>query len=88
MFQALVLPEQGLYIKSCRGIHTWGMRFPIRALYISRAGIVLKVQILHPGKTGPWLWHCRGVLELPLSNKPGGLCAPGDQLLQIHGNGW
>lgn len=35
--------REGMLLQSCRLIHTYGMRYPIDVVYLSRAGKVLKV---------------------------------------------
>lgn len=55
---------QALLLKPCSGIHTWGMKFSIDALYCARDGKIVKcVKNLSPGKFGPVGAHM--VVELP-----------------------
>lgn len=43
--------NQGLLIKPCRQIHTFGMKFPIDVIFINREGLVVKViNCLEPGR--------------------------------------
>ena len=59
-------PGEGLWIAPCRGVHTWGMRFPIDLVALDVSGTVVDVvSDLRP-------WRIRlprpgtvGVLELP-----------------------
>lgn len=37
-------PDQALVLAPCSGVHTWFMRFPIDVIFVSRAGVVLKVR--------------------------------------------
>ncbi|NLI55310.1 MAG: DUF192 domain-containing protein [Clostridiales bacterium] len=56
----------GLLLTPCNGIHTFGMRYEIDAVYLDRAGCVLRVdQALVRGKVWPMQRGARRVLELP-----------------------
>ncbi|MER2555127.1 MAG: DUF192 domain-containing protein [Thauera sp.] len=56
--------DEGLLIRPCASIHTFGMRFAIDVLFVDRNGIVLAAH----ADVGPWrMLRCRGataVLEL------------------------
>ena len=58
-------PGQGLWIVPCEGIHTFGMKFPIDAVYLDRRKRVVKVRpAMAPGRISLCLW-AHSVLELP-----------------------
>lgn len=42
------LPGQAIVLPSCRLIHTFGMRYPVDAVYLDRHGAVLKVTMALP----------------------------------------
>lgn len=56
-------PGRGMLIKT-RQVHTFGMSFPIDAIYLSREGSVLAVRTLRPGSMGPFIMSARRVLEM------------------------
>jgi uncharacterized protein len=71
---------EGMLIRPTSSIHTFFMRFPIDAVFLSRDGEVLKVK----ANVGAWRARfCRGahsVLELPAGEAARREIAPGDQL--------
>jgi uncharacterized membrane protein (UPF0127 family) len=73
-------PGQGMLIRPTSSIHTFFMRFPIDAVFLSRDGEVLKVK----PNVGAWRARfCRGahsVLELPAGEAARRDIAPGTQL--------
>jgi uncharacterized protein len=57
---------QGLWITPCKGVHTWGMRFPIDVLYLDREKVVVHLeQNLKPWRFAPVRRRAASVLELP-----------------------
>lgn len=57
---------EGLVIRPCRGVHSFGMKFLIDVAYVSDAGVVVCVLApLVPGKAGPVTWEAGWVVELP-----------------------
>lgn len=57
---------QGLWITPCKGVHTWGMRFPIDVLYLDREKVVVHLeQNLKPWRLAPLRRKAASVLELP-----------------------
>ena len=57
---------QGLWITPCKGVHTWGMRFPIDVLYLDREKVVVHLeQNLRPWRFAPVRRKAASVLELP-----------------------
>jgi uncharacterized protein len=56
----------GLWIVPCRGVHTWGMRFPIDLVYLTSNLTVLDLaEGLAPWKFAPLRFRAASVLELP-----------------------
>jgi uncharacterized protein len=56
----------GLLIRPCRSIHTFGMRFPIDALFLNRdQQVVGLVHALKPQRISPIFVSAYGVIELP-----------------------
>ncbi len=58
-------PEEGIYLGPCQWIHTFRMRFPIDAAFLSRDGRVLAVHHgLKPNRLSRIVLRAQGVLEL------------------------
>lgn len=56
----------GLLIEPCSGIHTFGMSFPIDAIFLDREGTVVHlIQDMKPMRFSRYLFRARSVLELP-----------------------
>ncbi len=55
----------GLVIKPCTSIHALFMSYPIDALYVDRAGTVLKAFTIKPWRVGPLVLRSAWVVELP-----------------------
>lgn len=59
-------PGRALWIVPSDGIHTFGMRFPIDAVYLDSGGKVLRLyRELAPWRIASVIFRCRSVLELP-----------------------
>jgi len=57
---------EGLLLSPCKSIHTFGMRFGIDVIYISKAGEIVKMkENILPGKIEPIVLKASYVLELP-----------------------
>jgi len=56
--------EDGLWLKPCRSVHTWFMRYPIDVLFLNAAGDVLYATTLPPWRFSRWIAGAEGVLEL------------------------
>lgn len=58
---------EGLLIKPCQGIHTFGMRFPIDAIFLDSKGRVVRtIRNLSPNRIGPIVLTAAMVLEVPV----------------------
>lgn len=56
-------PGRGLLLRA-RQIHTWGVRYPIDAVYIAKSGAILRIATLEPRRIGPLVPRARWVLEM------------------------
>lgn len=65
LFRPMPAAGEGLLLTRCGQIHTFGMRYAIDALFLSKDGDVLHIERrLAPGRAGPFVAGCRQVLEL------------------------
>lgn len=61
-----VMPEEGLVIYPCKGVHTWWMFFPIDVLFVSPSGRILYiVENLRPFRFSRVLKEACLVVEMP-----------------------
>lgn len=59
-------PGEGLLLRPCNGVHTWGMRFTIDVVFLDAAGVVLRIErSMRPGRMVPWVRRANQALELP-----------------------
>lgn len=88
LFQPLWKNYQGLYLKSCKSIHTFGLKNPIDIIYVNHVGCIIKWQTIRPYRisVGPKL--TQGVVELPQGTCRSTKCDINDQLIQVMGKGW
>ncbi len=57
---------EGMLIKPCKGIHTFGMRFGIDAIFLDRCNRIVAVRrAIPPNRLTPFYFGAAGVLELP-----------------------
>lgn len=73
-------PGEGLLITPCEGIHTFGMKFPIDVVFISRAKRVLKIRPALVRRRIALCLRAHSVLELPAGTARQTGTEPGDQL--------
>lgn len=77
-------PGEGLLITPCRAVHTFGMRYPIDVVYVSRDGHVVLVDYrMQPSRRGPWVRAAAWVLELPAGSARATGVAAGDRLALV-----
>ena len=58
-------PDEALWIPHCQAIHTFGMRYPIDAVYLDKTNRVVRlVPHLVPNRMGPVCLQAVSVLEL------------------------
>ena len=55
--------DGALVIRSCRWVHTFGVRFPIDVAFVDEAGVVLKIVRMPPGRMGAPVKHGSWVIE-------------------------
>jgi uncharacterized protein len=59
-------PGEGMWINPCNGIHMWGMRFTLDAVFLDRRlRVVRLVPDLRPWRMVPLVLMAHSVLELP-----------------------
>jgi uncharacterized membrane protein (UPF0127 family) len=71
---------EGLYITPCEGVHTFGMKFPIDVLFVSRDKRVLKVRPAIPPARISLCLRAHSVIELPAGTAEETGTGVGDQL--------
>jgi len=75
---------EGLVLMPCRQVHTFGMRYPIDAVFVDAGWTVVRVvRNLRPQRLSPLVWRARAVLEVPAGTAERTGTAPGDRLLII-----
>jgi uncharacterized membrane protein (UPF0127 family) len=76
---------EGLWIAPARGVHTWGMRFPIDLVALDRDGVVVDcVAALRPWRIRLPRRAAAGVLELPAGALARSGTRPGHRLAFEH----
>jgi uncharacterized membrane protein (UPF0127 family) len=59
-------PREGLWIRPCNCIHSFGMRFEFDALFLGPDGkVVGRYERFRRNRISRVFWNARGVLELP-----------------------
>ena len=59
-------PGEGLWIKRCNSIHTFGMRFPIDVVFLDeQRHVVGLAKSLRPNRISPRFSSAKSVIELP-----------------------
>jgi uncharacterized protein len=73
-----------LWITPCRGVHTWGMRFPIDVAYLDPNNVIVHLETgLRPWRFAPIRLKATSVLELPEHTLKATGTTIGDEL-EIH----
>src|SRR6185369_14148864 len=58
--------DEALWVVPSRGIHTFGLMFPIDVIYLdAQMRVIALVENLGPLRIAPIRWQCSSVLELP-----------------------
>jgi uncharacterized membrane protein (UPF0127 family) len=73
-------PGEGLWIAPCEGVHTFGMKFPIDVIYLSRKKQVLKARRVMVQRRISFCLRAYSVLELPAGTLAETGTVAGDQL--------
>ena len=72
---------EGLLIEPCRGVHMFGMRYPIDVAFLDRTGRVVGIcRALAPGARSPFVRAARSALELPAGTLDAAGITEGDTL--------
>jgi uncharacterized membrane protein (UPF0127 family) len=71
---------QGIWIVPCEGVHTFGMKFPIDVLFLSKKRKVLKIRHDMDRRRLAVCWRAHSVLELPAGTLAATGTQPGDEL--------
>ncbi len=72
---------EGLLIEPCRGVHMFGMKYPIDVAFLDRAGRVVGIcHRLAPGARSPFVRAARSALELPAGTLAAAGITEGDTL--------
>ena len=82
--QADLPPGHGVLLRT-KEVHTLGMRFAIDAVYLSRRGVVLRVDTMPPGRIGPVVLRARWILEMRAGEAARLGIAPGTTLVRASG---
>ena len=56
-------PGEGLWLRPCRQVHTFGMRFPIDVAFCDRYGFVLHTTTLAPRRVSRPVWRAYFAIE-------------------------
>ena len=73
-------PGQGIWIVPCEAVHTFGMKFPIDVLYLSKQKKVLKIRDNMKRSRMSVCLRAHSVLELPAGHAAHTSTQVGDQL--------
>ena len=86
-------PDEGLWIYPCSAVHTWGMRFPIDAVFLDklaplaepgvRGRLCRVMRIYHrlaPWRLSGFVWRAESVLELAAGSAQDKGIEAGDEL--------
>lgn len=71
---------EGLFIVPCEGVHTFGMKFPIDVIFVSKKRVVLKIRPDMPKSRISFCLRAHAVIELPAGMAARTGTAVGDQL--------
>jgi hypothetical protein len=73
-------PGEGLWIAPCEGVHTFGMKFPIDVVFLTRKKLVLKARRSMVKSRIAFSLRAHSVLELPAGTLAQTGTVAGDQL--------
>lgn len=77
-------PGEGLLIRPCKSVHTWGMKYPIDVAFIDRDWrVVQAVHALVPWRGTSFFRRAEMALELPAGTLAATGLTAGDQLQPI-----
>ncbi len=79
---------EGLLLAPCRGVHMYGMRYPLDVIFVNEDGVVVQVYpALSPGSRTPVIRGAAFALELPTGTVAATSTAIGDALYWTPVNG-
>ncbi len=79
---------EGLLLAPCRGVHMYGMRYPLDVLFLDQEGGVVAVYpALPPGTRTPLVRGAAFALELPVGTVEASGTSVGDSLSWTPSNG-
>ena len=73
-------PGSAVVIAPCQGVHTFGMRFAIDIVAVTRDGVVIKIRSHVPRRRIVLAWKAYAILELPSGTVDECRLKVGDQL--------
>lgn len=74
-------PGEGLWIKPCNSVHTFGMTFPIDIAFLDRdMHVVALAKRLQPNRVSPLCPKAFSVLELPAGTLDAAVAVLGDRI--------
>jgi hypothetical protein len=74
--------DEAMWVVPSRGVHTFGLRFPIDVIYLDDQNRVIHlVENLGPLRIAPLRWQAASVLELPALSICGSGTQVGDQIM-------
>lgn len=77
-------PGEGLLIRPCKSVHTFGMRFPIDVLFLDERGVIVDAWCQMPPNRLTWpVREAKEVLELPAGTVLAARTIPGDRLALV-----
>ncbi|HWB43475.1 MAG TPA: DUF192 domain-containing protein, partial [Gemmatimonadales bacterium] len=72
---------EGLVIRPCRAVHTWGMRYPIDIAFLDPAGrVVASYEDVRPNRRTRWHAGADCALELPAGSLARAAVTVGDRI--------
>lgn len=77
--------DESLWIRPCKGIHTFGMKFSIDVAFLdSRGRVVWMREALPPGRLSRVVFSAKGALELKAGALRESGTRPGDVITFLH----
>jgi uncharacterized membrane protein (UPF0127 family) len=74
-------PEEALWLIPSKGVHTFGMRFPIDVIFLNENNKVIDIiQDMAPNRLSRLHWSAQSILELPHGSIQKSATTVGDQL--------
>jgi uncharacterized protein len=76
-----LMAGEGLLIRPCKGIHTFGMRFPIDVLFLDKnSHVIAIIKNIQPNKMTRLYLGASGVIELSAGTIDATATKPGDRI--------